>query len=103
MHRIGNVLQLPLAEATNSAAAAPRTWRQASAQMQRSGGSPGLRAATKVVESAGGLKRLSPSRCPEFAEQRFRFLQVGRTEPFGKPAVDRGEKVAGFGVAARSR
>ena len=33
-------------------------------------------------------------------EQRLRLLEVGRVEALGEPAVDRGEQVAGFGMAA---
>src|SRR5947199_688388 len=37
---------------------------------------------------------------PEFPQQRLRLLQIGRVEPLGEPAVDRGQEVAGFGAAA---
>src|SRR5271169_6556361 len=36
----------------------------------------------------------------EVVEQRLRLLEVGRVEAFGEPAVDRGDQVAGFGLAA---
>src|SRR5437764_3463100 len=36
----------------------------------------------------------------QFVEQRLRLFEIGRVEAFGEPAVDRREKVAGFGVAA---
>jgi len=45
------------------------------------------------------LRRLiSSSR--QFVEQRLCLSKIGRVEAFGEPAVDRREKVAGFGVAA---
>src|SRR4051794_10185435 len=33
-------------------------------------------------------------------QQRLRLFEVGGTEAFGEPAVDRREKIAGLGVAA---
>src|SRR6266478_1404454 len=36
----------------------------------------------------------------KLVEQRLRLFEIGRIEAFGEPAVDRGEKVAGFGVTA---
>ena len=33
----------------------------------------------------------------ELGEQRFCLFEIGRVETLGEPAVDRGEKVAGFG------
>jgi hypothetical protein len=36
----------------------------------------------------------------QFAEQRLCVLQIGGVEAFGEPAVDRREKVAGFGPSA---
>jgi hypothetical protein len=39
----------------------------------------------------------------QFVEQRLRLFEIGRIEPFGEPAADQREKVAGFGVAAWSR
>jgi hypothetical protein len=34
----------------------------------------------------------------QFVEQRLRFFQVGGAETLSKPAVDRCEKIAGFGA-----
>src|SRR2546423_14382461 len=45
-------------------------------------------------------ERTAGSRSGKLVEQRLRFRQIRRVEPFGEPAVDRGEKVAGFGAAA---
>ena len=42
--------------------------------------------------------RISSSR--QLIEQRLRLLQVGGVEAFGKPAIDRGDEVAGFGAPA---
>jgi hypothetical protein len=36
----------------------------------------------------------------QFVEQRRRFFQIGGVEPLGEPAVDRREKIAGFGAPA---
>jgi hypothetical protein len=36
----------------------------------------------------------------EFVEQRLGVLQDRRVEPFGEPAVDRREKITGFGALA---
>jgi len=38
--------------------------------------------------------------CYQLVQQRLRLLQIARVEAFGKPAVDRCEKVVGFGAAA---
>ena len=35
----------------------------------------------------------------QFVEQRFRLFEIGGVEPFGEPAVDLPEKLAGFGGA----
>ena len=40
--------------------------------------------------------RISSSR--QLIEQRLRLLQVGGVESFGKPAIDWGDEVAGFGA-----
>jgi len=40
------------------------------------------------------------SASPERVEQPPRFPQIRRVEPFGEPAVDRREKVSGFGALA---
>ena len=37
---------------------------------------------------------------PQLVQQCLRLFQIGRIEAFGEPAVDRCEKVAGFGSAA---
>src|ERR1700720_404885 len=42
--------------------------------------------------------RISSSR--QLIEERLRLLQVGGVEAFGKPAIDRGDEVAGFGAPA---
>jgi len=36
----------------------------------------------------------------QVAEQRLRVFEIGCVEPFGKPAINRREKVACFGAAA---
>ncbi len=36
----------------------------------------------------------------KLVEQRLRVFEIGCVEPFGEPAVDRREDVAGFGAAA---
>ena len=57
------------------------------------------RVAQEAVIRAGLLVMLATG-SRQFVEQRLRLFQIGRVEAFGEPAVDRREKVAGFGVAA---
>src|SRR6516164_2441262 len=52
------------------------------------------------VTSADKFRRTSSSLLPEFVEQRLCVFEIGRIKAFGEPAVERGEQVAGFGLAA---
>ena len=49
-----------------------------------------------------GLLRMLITSSSQFVEQRFCLFEVGGVEAFGEPAVDRREKVAGFGAATRN-
>ena len=55
------------------------------------------------VTSADKFRRTSSSLLPEFVEQRLCVFEIGRVKAFGEPAVERGEQVAGFGLAALVR
>src|SRR5262245_26344603 len=46
------------------------------------------------------LERLWCAPSSQLVQQRLCFFQVGCVEPFGEPAIDRREEVAGFGAAA---
>jgi hypothetical protein len=46
-----------------------------------------------------GFRLMPVAGSRQFAEQRLRLPQIGRVEAFGEPAINRLEKIAGFGVA----
>ena len=56
-----------------------------------------------IVSIGRGHSHLSPkdivTGSRQLVEQGPRLFQIGRIKAFGEPAVDRGEKVAGFGAA----
>src|SRR6266566_3390821 len=49
--------------------------------------------------SGADVVRLA-TRLRQLIEQHLRFFEIRRVEAFGEPAVDRREKVAGFGAPA---
>jgi hypothetical protein len=51
--------------------------------------------APRVNKTSGGA-----AASPQLLQQRLCLSQIGRMEPLGEPAVNRGEEIAGLGAAA---
>jgi hypothetical protein len=63
----------------------------------------GRMAATQRTDASGHKRKsasCSKALCRQLVEQRLRFFQVERIEPFGEPAVDWSEQVARLGLPA---
>jgi len=51
------------------------------------------------ADICAGFWRMPVAASRQFVEQRFGLFQVGGIEAFGKPAINRGEKVVCFGAS----
>src|SRR6516165_568127 len=97
-------LRLVISAATASAAAASRSrtaTRAPAAVKARQVAAP-IPLPPPVTRATFPVKSSAIASTPslQVVEQRLRLFQIGRSETFSEPAIDRREEVAGFGMAA---
>jgi len=68
-------------------------------EFSNSGHPPGSRSSAKLNQTGSRSGNAQPLRA-EFDEQCLRVFEIGSVEAFGKPTINRREKLAGLGVAA---